>query len=207
MESVALTEKLFCGPCDFVRPITKLEDLEDWAIPEIAFAGRSNVGKSSLINALFNNKSIAKTSNTPGRTQALNFFLVGNAFHFVDMPGYGYAKAPKALVNSWNELIIQYLKGRRVLKRVYLLIDARHGVKPNDQEVMDLLNTAAMSYQIIVTKTDKVSPAEVQKVLAKIEDLFPKNPALYPILLSSSAVKRTGLEEIQQAILETLRLG
>ncbi|MEX1060691.1 MAG: ribosome biogenesis GTP-binding protein YihA/YsxC, partial [Methyloceanibacter sp.] len=154
---IAKGEALFKGACTFVKGVVRIEDLPKDGRPEIAFAGRSNVGKSSLINALTGRTSLARVSVTPGRTRELNFFTIGKnaALYLVDMPGYGYARASKAAIKGWTRLIGDYLKGRRELKRVFLLIDARHGIKPNDEETMKLLDEAAVSYQVVLTKADK----------------------------------------------------
>lgn len=195
---------LFEYPCTFVTSVYDLKTLppQDW--PEIAFAGRSNVGKSSLINAVFNKKGLAKASNTPGRTQCLNFFQMDTHLHVVDMPGYGYAKAPKDLVASWNKMLRFYLKGRVQLKRVFLLIDSRHGLKANDIEIMDMLDETAVSYQVILTKIDKIKPPAVQKRLQEVRDSAPKHPALYPEVLVSSSEKSAGLDDVRRAIARVL---
>lgn len=195
---------LFGHPCTFVTSVYDLNTLPSQNWPEIAFAGRSNVGKSSLINALFNKKGLAKASNTPGRTQCLNFFQMDTHLHVVDMPGYGYAKAPKTLVAEWNKMLRLYLKGRVQLKRVFLLIDARHGLKANDIEIMDMLDEAAVSYQAVLTKIDKIKPPAVQTRIQEIQDTASKHPALYPEILASSSEQHTGLEEIRRAITRVL---
>lgn len=178
--------------------------------PEIAFAGRSNVGKSSLINALVGMKGLARTSNTPGRTQELNYFVPDGysgaasdlpPLALVDMPGYGFAKAPKDEVDRWTRLVFDYLRGRVTLKRVYLLIDARHGVKTIDGEVMDLLDKAAVSYQLVLTKTDKIKPPAVDRLVAETLDRIRKRPAAYPEVIATSAEKGLGIDELRMAIL------
>jgi GTP-binding protein len=178
--------------------------------PEIAFAGRSNVGKSSLINALVGMKGLARTSNTPGRTQELNYFVPDGysgaandlpPLALVDMPGYGFAKAPKDEVDRWTRLVFDYLRGRVTLKRVYLLIDARHGVKTIDGEVMDLLDKAAVSYQLVLTKTDKIKPPAVDRLVAETLEKIRKRPAAYPEVIATSAEKGLGIDELRMAIL------
>ena len=178
---------------------------------EIAFAGRSNVGKSSLINALVGHKGLARTSNTPGRTQELNYFVPDGfagtvddlpPLALVDMPGYGFAEAPKAQVDQWTKLIFDYLRGRTTLKRVYVLIDARHGIKKNDQDVLTLLDKAAVSYQIVLTKIDKIKPAELQKLIDNTHKVIVKRPAAFPHIIATSAEKGIGLDDLRETILE-----
>lgn len=196
--------RLFSGPVTFMRPVFDLKDLPTEDIPEVAFAGRSNVGKSSLINFLFANRSIAKVSSTPGRTQALNFFSLVDDKRFVDMPGYGYAKAPKNLVATWNQLLKNYLKGRPHLQRVFLLIDSRHGLKPNDFEMMKLLDDAAVSYQIILTKVDKISKGALDKLEENIQAEMKNHPALFPRVVCTSVQKNIGRIEVQDAFVQAL---
>jgi GTP-binding protein len=200
--ALACGEALFRGPCVFVKGVTRIADLPQDGRPEIAFAGRSNVGKSSLINALTGRTSLARVSVTPGRTRELNFFALGKdgALYLVDMPGYGYARAAKAQVKGWTRLIGDYLKGRRELKRVFLLIDARHGIKPNDIETMKLLDEAAVSYQVVLTKADKPKASELKAVQAKVAELLAKHPAAYPQILTTSARFDTGIPELRAAI-------
>lgn len=199
------SKELFKVPPVFAIGVMKEEQLPLNRLPEIAFAGRSNVGKSSLINALTGVKDLARVSSTPGRTQQINFFTVQNKFNLVDLPGYGYAKAPKEIVNVWNDLIIRYLKGRAQLKKVFLLIDSRHGIKTTDLEIMKLLDNAAVLYQIILTKTDKISFKEMEEIKQTTFTLSQKHTACYPKLLATSSEKKEGLEEVKQEIVKTLK--
>ncbi len=198
--------KIFSGPVTFLKSAPKLEFLPEPDVAEIAFAGRSNVGKSSLINALVNRHNMARASNTPGRTQELNFFDVGDPviFRIVDMPGYGYAKAPIATVKKWRHLINDYLRGRVVLKRVFLLIDSRHGIKEVDHEIMAMLDAAAISYRIVLTKTDKIKASEREAVEADTAVKLRKHVAAFPQLSVTSAEKRGGIDELRQAVLEAV---
>jgi GTP-binding protein len=195
---------------DFIRGVPAMKFLPPEGPPEVAFAGRSNVGKSSLINAVVSKKGLARTSNTPGRTQELNFFVPsgysGTAddlppLAIVDMPGYGFAKAPKEHVDRWTELVFDYLRGRVTLKRVYLLIDARHGIKKNDEEVMDLLDKAAVSYQVVLTKIDKIKEAGVPRMLTETAERIRKRPAAFPEVLTTSSEKNAGIDELRAAML------
>jgi GTP-binding protein len=199
---LARGEALFKGPCTFVKGVVSIEDLPQDGRPEIAFAGRSNVGKSSLINALTGRTSLARVSVTPGRTRELNFFTLGKdaALYLVDMPGYGYARAPKAAVKGWTRLIRDYLRGRRELKRVYLLIDARHGIKENDKETMALMNESAVSYQVVLTKADKPKASELEAVKAKVDEALAKHLAAYPQVLMTSARLGGGIPELRAAV-------
>ena len=203
---LATGEALFKGPCTFVKGVVSLDDLPRDGTPEIAFAGRSNVGKSSLINALTGRTSLARVSVTPGRTRELNFFTLGKdaALYLVDMPGYGYAQAPKSQIKGWTRLIGDYLRGRRELKRVFLLIDARHGIKPNDEETMTLLDEAAVSYQVVLTKADKPKASELAAVQAKVASDLAKHPAAYPEMLTTSARMGSGIKELRAAIARLL---
>src|SRR5262245_36792826 len=199
---LARGETLFKGPCSFLKGVTRVADLPRDGRAEVAFAGRSNVGKSSLINALTGRTSLARVSVTPGRTRELNFFVLGKdgALYLVDMPGYGYARTSKAQVKGWTRLIGDYLKGRRELKRVFLLVDARHGLKPNDKETMALLDEAAVSYQVVLTKADKPKASELEAIEAKVATDLAKHPAAYPQILVSSARTGAGIEELRAAI-------
>lgn len=171
---------------------------------EFAFAGRSNVGKSSLLNALMNRKGLARTSNTPGRTQEVNFFDIGGQFRFVDLPGYGYARASRTKVDAWTDLIFEYLRGRPNLLRVFVLIDSRHGLKPVDEEGMSLLDEAAVSYQIILTKIDKIKESALPYRINDVQEGLAKHPAAHPNILATSSEKRDGIDDVRGEILQTL---
>ena len=176
-EQIEEAESLFNKPCNFVLSVAKLDQLPLTEMGEVAFAGRSNVGKSSLINALFNQRKLAKTSSTPGRTQQLNYFNLADKIHLVDLPGYGFAQAPESMVKSWQKLIFAYLQGRVNLKRVFLLIDSRHGIKKVDEETMKLLDKAAVTYQIVLTKTDKISAKALADTIKRTEEIIKKHGA------------------------------
>lgn len=200
-EAAALkAAELFKTPADFALGVASVEGLPAGGRVEVAFAGRSNVGKSSLLNALLNRRSLARVSNTPGRTRELNYFTVGDTLYIVDMPGYGYAKAPKSLVQGWTKLIHDYLRGRAQLKRVMLLIDSRHGLKPSDREIMTMLDKAAVSYQAVLTKADKPKSGDLDKVMRETEAELKKHAAAYPVVLATSAVEGLGIEELRAAI-------
>ena len=196
--------KLFAGPIDFLKSAPGLQFLPNPDVPEIAFAGRSNVGKSSLLNALTNRKGLARTSNTPGRTQELNFFDVGQPLQLrlVDMPGYGFAEAPKDLVKRWKHLVNDYLRGRAVLKRALVLVDSRRGLKPPDREIMEMLDTAAVNYQLVLTKADKVKPTELATTLEQTKAEARKHPAAHPRIFTTSSETGSGIAELRTAILE-----
>ncbi|MFT3964724.1 MAG: ribosome biogenesis GTP-binding protein YihA/YsxC [Sphingobium sp.] len=203
---IEAARKIFAGPIAFLKSAPALRFLPDPQVPEIAFAGRSNVGKSSLINALTNRNGLARTSNTPGRTQELNFFDVGDplAFRLVDMPGYGYAKAPKDMVKQWRFLVNDYLRGRAVLKRAVVLIDSRHGIKDVDRDILEMLDAAAVSYRLVLTKADKVKATELQAVLEATAAEARKRPAAHPEIVATSAEKGMGLPELRAAMIEAV---
>jgi GTP-binding protein len=186
--------KLFEQTCDFVLGVAEETQLPEGPLQEVGFAGRSNVGKSSLINALTRRKALARTSNTPGRTRQLNFFDLAGRLMLVDLPGYGYARAAKREIAAWNELILSYLKGRVQLARVCLLIDARHGLKPNDLEIMALLDQAAVSYQIVLTKADKLPEGPLKRLIDEVEPQIRKHPACHPAVIATSAQTGAGID-------------
>ncbi len=199
-EQIKEANSLFCKDCSFVLGVAKLEQLPFSDLPEVAFAGRSNVGKSSLINAVTGKRSLAKTSSTPGRTQQLNYFNLNNQIHIVDLPGYGYAQAPENMVKQWQKVIFAYLQGRVNLKRVFLLIDARHGIKKVDMEVMEMLDKAAVTYQIILTKTDKISLKELNSLQETVKTEITKHAAAYINVIATSSEKKQGLELVRAEI-------
>lgn len=199
--------RLFSGRVEFLLSAPQLKFLPDPDYPEVAFCGRSNVGKSSLINALTGRKAIARTSVTPGRTQELNFFEVGDPtqFRFVDMPGYGFAKAPVKVVEKWRKLVRTYLRGRVPLKRTLVLVDARHGLKDSDREMMQMLDEAAVGYRMVLTKADKIKASALEAVAEKVAAEARKHPAAHPRLHITSSEKGMGLDELRAALLEDVR--
>jgi len=200
-DEIAAGEAMFARPWRFVKSVPSLQFLPDTDRPEMAFAGRSNVGKSSLINALVRQHGLARTSNTPGRTQELNFFAVPHAALFlVDMPGYGFAKAPKDKVDAWTRLVRDYLRGRPNLVRVFLLIDARHGIKSADEPIMALLDEAAVSYQVVLTKIDKLKPRQVDAVFAATDAVLEKHAAANASLIATSSQTGSGTAELRAEI-------
>lgn len=191
---------LFAGECTFVKGVANISQLPEIDRLEVAFAGRSNVGKSSLLNTLTNRNTLARTSNTPGRTRELNYFAIGDLLHLVDMPGYGYARVERAKVEAWTRLIKQYLAGRPDLKRVFLLIDSRHGIKPNDEEAMALMDGAAVSYQVVLTKADKPKAAELSALLEQTRNALSRRPAAHPVIHVTSSAKNTGIDLLRAEI-------
>lgn len=201
--------KVFAGPITFLKSAPDLKFLPDMSVNEVAFAGRSNVGKSSLLNALTGRNGLARTSNTPGRTQELNFFDVGDPLRFrlVDMPGYGYAKAPKDMVRKWRFLVNDYLRGRPKLKRTLVLIDSRHGIKDVDKDIFDMLDAAAVSYRVVLTKADKVKASHLAEVIQATRDAIRKRPAAHPDIIPTSSEKGMGIPELRAAVLESVIQG
>lgn len=195
---------LFAGPVDFVKGVVAMSGLPAPDRLEVCFAGRSNVGKSSLINALTGRKNLARASNTPGRTQEINFFALGEANRYlVDLPGYGYAEAPRPVVAKWQALLKSYLAGRQTLRRAFVLIDTRHGVKDVDEEIMQLLNRSAVTFQVVMTKADKVSQTEAQANIAQTMTALARHPAAYPEIVVTSSEKGDGIETLR-AIIATM---
>jgi GTP-binding protein len=194
---------LFAGPVDFVKGVVAMSGLPPADRIEVCFAGRSNVGKSSLINALTGRKTLARASNTPGRTQEINYFALGDARYLVDLPGYGYAKAPVAVVAKWQALLKSYLAGRTTLRRAFVLIDARHGVKAVDEEILTLLDRSAVTFQAVLTKTDKIGRSELAAITDQVRGALAKHPAAFPEIVVTSAEKGEGIETLR-AIIATL---
>ena len=198
--AVEIGRKLFAGEVDFVKGVVAMDGLPPGDRIEVCFAGRSNVGKSSLINALTNRKGLARASNTPGRTQEINFFTLGDERYLVDLPGYGFAKAPVPVVERWQRLLKAYLSGRANLRRAFVLIDCRHGVKPVDEEIMALLDSSAVTFQAVLTKADKVKDKDRAKVLDQVRGALSKHPAAYPELVLTSSEKGDGIATLRAII-------
>jgi GTP-binding protein len=192
--------KLFAGESEFLKGVVAMSGLPDADRVEVCFAGRSNVGKSSLINAVTGRKGLARASNTPGRTQEINFFTQGPDLYLVDLPGYGYANAPVKVVEKWQRLLKQYLSGRQTLRRAFVLIDSRHGVKPVDDEIMKLLDTSAVTFQCVMTKADKVKEKDRAKVLEQVRGALAKHPAAYPEIILTSSEKGDGIATLRSVI-------
>lgn len=201
-ELVEAGRLLFARDITFLRGVARLDQLPEFGLPEVAFAGRSNVGKSSLINALCGRSTVARTSNTPGRTQELNFFDVAGRLILVDMPGYGFASAPKDKVEAWTRLVRSYLKGRPTLRRCMLLVDSRHGLKDSDREMMTMLDQAAVVYQVVLTKIDKLKASEIEAVRARTLDEIAKRVAAHPRLVLTSSEKGLGIADLRVEILQ-----
>lgn len=201
-EALEAGRKLFSRPCTFVMGAVDVRALPSADLPEICFAGRSNVGKSSLINAVTGQKGLARTSDTPGRTQELNFFLIQDRLSICDLPGYGYARAPKDRVKKWTSMVRGYLRGRPNLRRVLLLIDSRHGIKDNDREIMDMLDEAAVNYQVVLTKTDKPKAADLTALVAKTVEELKGHVAAHPVLMQTSSEKGRGIAELRAELVQ-----
>ena len=199
-EQIEAGRLLFARPCDFVWGAATAGDLPEATLPEVAFAGRSNVGKSSLVNALTGRKTLARTSNTPGRTQQLNFFELGGRLRLVDMPGYGYAQESKEKVEAWTDMVRRFLRGRVTLRRALVLVDSRHGLKPNDLEIMTMLDQSAVPYLIVLTKADKVKPPALAEVERKTTAALKKHPAAFPEVHTTSSETGTGIPELRASL-------
>ncbi len=196
-EALESARRLFVGPCEFMLGVVKMEGLPEGGPQEVAFAGRSNVGKSSLLNALTGRKALARTSNTPGRTRELNFFNLGGVLRLVDLPGYGYARATRKDVDEWSRVTRDFLTGRAELRRICMLIDSRHGLKPSDNDVMDLLDKTAVNYQTVLTKADKIKPTALDQVITEVLQAIKRRPAAHPIVRATSAQTGEGLDMLR----------
>ena len=201
-----VARKLFSGPIAFLKSAPGLQFLPNAEVAEVAFAGRSNVGKSSLLNKLTNRRDLARTSNTPGRTQELNFFDVGEPLRFrlVDMPGYGFAKAPKDVARKWRYLVNDYLRGRQALKRALVLVDSRHGLKDIDRDILKMLDEAAVSYHLVLTKADKIKASELEEVERSVAEEARKHPAAHPEVIATSAETGLGIDRLRRAVVEAI---
>lgn len=199
-ETREIGRKLFAGETDFLKGVVAMDGVPAPDRIEVCFAGRSNVGKSTLINAVTGRKALARASNTPGRTQEINYFTLADSHYLVDLPGYGFAEAPKAIVEKWQRLLKAYLSGRQTLRRAFVLIDARHGVKPVDQEIMKLLDRSAVTFQAVLTKTDKIKTAELETVVGQVSEALSKHPAAYPEMVVTSSEKGLGIPTLRSII-------
>ncbi len=197
---------LFAGEINFMLSVVDMQGLPQTDLPEVCFAGRSNVGKSSLINAVCGRKNLARTSNTPGRTRELNYFNLADRLHMIDLPGYGFARAPKEVIARWTRLMNMFLQTRANLRRVFLLIDARHGLKDTDKQIMDVLDEGAISYQIVLTKSDKPKKTALEQVLTHTQDSIALRPAAYPEILFSSSHNKQGIDTIRARIADLANL-
>lgn len=191
---------LFAAGSDFLKGVVAMDGMPPGDRVEVCFAGRSNVGKSTLINAVTGRKALARASNTPGRTQEINFFTIADSHYLVDLPGYGFANAPVKVVEKWQKLLKAYLSGRANLRRAFVLIDSRHGVKPVDEEIMDLLDRSAVPFQVVMTKADKIKKDEMVRILAQVREALAKHPAAYPELVVTSSDKGVGIETLRSII-------
>ncbi|MBI1385182.1 MAG: YihA family ribosome biogenesis GTP-binding protein [Rhizobiales bacterium] len=205
-ETLAAADRAFARPCTFVKGVVDAAGLPAPDRPEVAFAGRSNVGKSSLLNAVVGRRNLARSSSTPGRTQEINYFDLAGQLYLVDLPGYGFAEAPKSKVDAWNRLIRDYLRGRVGLRRVFLLIDARHGMKPIDREIAKLLDGAAVPFQAVLTKADKLRGDALDKVVKSVAQALLPHPAAFPRFAVTSAEKGLGISEVRAEIIEAAGL-
>ena len=196
--------KLFASPSEFLKGVVAMSGLPPADRVEVCFAGRSNVGKSSLINALTGTKALARASNTPGRTQEINYFTQGPSLYLVDLPGYGYANAPLDKVKRWQRLLKQYLSGRQTLRRAFVLIDTRHGIKPVDEEILSLLDSAAVTFQCVMTKADKVKTSDRERVLTQVRGALSAHPAAFPEIVLTSSEKGDGIDTLRSVITEVM---
>jgi GTP-binding protein len=202
-EAIETGRKLFAGQTEFLKGVVAMDGLPPADRLEVCFAGRSNVGKSTLINAVTGRKALARASNTPGRTQEINYFTLGDSHYLVDLPGYGFANAPVAVVAKWQKLLKAYLAGRQTLRRAFVLIDSRHGIKKVDEEILSLLDTSAVTFQVVMTKADKVKAAEREKILSQVRAVLAKHPAAFPEIVVTSSEKGDGID-VLRAIIATL---